>query len=62
METIYNPYFLSFLERNIKEAREINELLKPIDRIEYLKREIEITEAEIFLAKNGDTEDRDIQD
>lgn len=39
----------NFIARAIKEGREYQKILKRIDKKEFMKRELEITEAELFL-------------
>lgn len=53
---IHHPYLISFIERSIKEAQEFQQLLKLTDKTEYLRREIEITEAQVFLASTIDND------
>lgn len=39
----------AFIERSISESTEYQKLLKRTDRLEYTKRELEISEAQLFL-------------
>lgn len=39
----------TFINRSIKEGREYQKILKRVDKKEYMKRELEINEAELFL-------------
>lgn len=41
--------FSRFIKRAIREGREYQKILKRVDRTEYMKRELELNEAELFL-------------